>query len=320
MAEQPWYWRGLPSALLSPASWAWKAGQGLRNRRRRLEPHELPLIVVGNPRVGGSGKTPISIDLVQRARRSGYETCWLGRGVGGDGRIRQVTQETGASQVGDEALLARHHLGAHCYAGVPRSAVIRMAHRHGCQLAVSDDGMQSPDLRPDRLVVCLRAEDPWGNGRILPAGPLREGPACLARADLIVWHGLDNGPLELPAEADERWLRAWYDVVVPELPEDRPVGVATAIADPYRLVRTVEAAGLEIQRVITAPDHGILPLRQLDPHMTWLTSSKDLARMAGGLPENLDIRVVEANLVWGDGGKRVEAMLSELASQGTESA
>ena len=298
---------------MTPMSWLWKAGQQWRHGRRRTEVHELPLLVVGNPRVGGSGKTPISIDLVERARDLGFEPCWIGRGVGGDGRIRQVTAETGSAQVGDEALMARHRLGSHCYSGVPRSAVIRMAQRHGCGLAISDDGMQSPDLLPDQLIVCLRAEDPWGNGRILPAGPLREGPECLQRADLVVWHGLDQGAPELPVEADERWVTAWYEVTVPELPPDREIGVATAIADPFRLVRTVEASGQDVGRVLTAPDHRQLPLRQLDPQMTWLTTSKDFARMAESLPENLDIRVVEVKLRWGDGGERVEQMLRSLA-------
>tara|TARA_Y100001934_G_scaffold113105_1_gene138395 strand:- start:334 stop:762 length:429 start_codon:yes stop_codon:yes gene_type:complete len=135
----------------------------------------------------------------------------------------------------------------------------------------------------------------------------------LSRADLIIWHGLDQGPPELPADADERWLTAWYEAEVPALPADRKVGVATAIADPFRLIRTVEASGQKIDRILTAPDHGQLPLRQLDPQMTWLTSSKDMVRMAGSLPENLDIRVVEVKLVWGDGGQRVDEMLRTLA-------
>jgi len=70
------------------------------------------------------------------------------------------------------------------------------------------------------------------HGRRLPAGPLREGPSCLERADLIVWHGLDLGLQALPAEADDRWVAAAYDAVVPAIAPERSVGIATAIADP----------------------------------------------------------------------------------------
>ena len=130
-------------------------------------------------------------------------------------------------------------LGADCFAGVPL-ALIAAAFERGCAVVVSDDGMQSPDLRADQLVVVLRAEDPWGNGRRLPAGPLREGPECLERADLIVWHGLDLGAPELPAQADERWVSAWYELELPDLDRTQRIGLCTSImipsdsGDPWR--------------------------------------------------------------------------------------
>ena len=310
--KTPWFWRGLPSALLSPASLIYRTAQELRFARSRRRAHEIPLLIVGNPRVGGSGKTPISLDLVERLRTMGQRAAWIGRGVGGDGRARVLKAEHDARQVGDEACMVQTKLGNDCFAGVPRSALITMAAQAGCQMAISDDGMQTPDLRADGLVVVLRAEDPWGNGRRLPAGPLREGPECLARADLIVWHGLDQGEMPLPAEADERWVLAWYQVVAPDLADAKPLGLCTAIADPDRLARSLEAQGLEFGARVYRRDHSALPLAQLDRGRTWITTEKDMARHAHELPAGLDLRAATLSLNWGDEGAKVEALLSRL--------
>jgi tetraacyldisaccharide 4'-kinase len=307
----PWYWRGLASALLVPASLVFRAGQNRRHRRRRSEGHELPLLVIGNPRVGGSGKTPISFDVVERLRRRGLEACWIGRGVGGDAVLRQVSDHSRVAEVGDEGRLARRVLGRQCYTGVPRSAAIAMAKRHGCEAAVSDDGMQSPDLKPDGLVVVLRAEDPWGNGRILPAGPLREGPECLARADLIVWHGQDLGERPLPAVADERWVSAWYRVES-DLKPGLKVGVVTAIADPERLVRTVEALGCQVVTRRTAPDHRQLPWAKLDEAVHWVTTSKDDARRDVDLEPGVKVSQIGLKVEWADGGRAVDALIERV--------
>jgi len=309
----PWYWKGLAHHALKPAAVVYRAAQTIRALRRRSATHEIPLLVVGNPRVGGSGKTPISIDLVERLRARGGVAAWIARGVGGDGRTGLVADDATAAQVGDEAVMASRRLGAFCYAGVPRSVLIRKAAEQGCSIAVSDDGMQSPDLNPDRLLVVLRAEDPWGNGQRLPAGPLREGPECLERAHVIVWHGLDQGPPELPSDADERWVGAWYELMMPDLDAGKAVGLCTSIADPERFRRSVIGQGVKPTDWVSRSDHRRLPLTELDRSKTWLTTEKDWARHAHEIPQGLDLRVVRLGLRWSDQGRRIEAMLDELA-------
>ncbi len=179
-------------------------------------------------------------------------------------------------------------------------------------MVVSDDGMQSPDLQPDRLVVILRAEDPWGNGRRLPAGPLREGPECLDRADVIVWHGLDQGEPQLPPEADERWVAAWYEVALPDLEDGRSIGLCTSIADPVRFKRSVRAQGIDFAECVFRADHRALPLEDLDRSKTWLTTEKDWARHVHHAPKDLDLRVVRLHLRWADTGRQIEALLEGL--------
>ena len=305
----PWYWRGVTSQALRLLAALYRSAQHVRSQRRRCEPHELPLIIVGNPRVGGSGKTPISLDLVARLRAQGARAAWVGRGVGGTGYCGLISSEQTAQDVGDEAAMACARLGPDCFAGVPRSRLIAAAFQRGCAVVVSDDGMQSPDLRADQLVVVMRAEDPWGNGRRLPAGPLREGPECLERADLIVWHGLDLGAPELPAQADERWVSAWYELELPDLDRTQRIGLCTSIADPERFRRSVEAQGLPVDQLVTRADHRRLPLAALDRNLTWLTTEKDMARHHHELPAGLDLRVVGLRLCWGDPQGRVDQLL-----------
>ena len=308
----PWYWRGFARHALKPAAFLYKTAQGWRSARRRDVAHEVPLVVVGNPRVGGSGKTPISIDVIERLKNQGKRAAWVGRGVGGNGYLGLIDDQRTSADVGDEAVMAYRRLGADCYSGVPRSQLITTASHNGCVAVVSDDGMQSPDLYPDRLIVVLRAEDPWGNGLRLPAGPLREGPECLERADLVVWHGLDRGEPELPAEADARWVAAWYEIDLPDLEDARAIGLCTSIADPERFRRSVRAQGIDVGELIARGDHRALPLQDLDRSRTWLTTEKDYARHLHDVPEDLDLRCVHLRLRWGDSGGQIEALLEGL--------
>ena len=308
----PWYWRGIACHALKPAAFLYRTAQGWRSLRRRQTAHEIPLVIVGNPRVGGSGKTPISIDAIERLKNKDRRSAWVARGVGGNGYFGLVDDHCTADQVGDEAIMAYRRLGTDCYSGVPRSKLITTASELGCVAVVSDDGMQSPDLQPDRLIVVLRAEDPWGNGLRLPAGPLREGPECLVRADLIVWHGLDRGQPELPPEADKRWVSAWYELILPDLDGSQTIGLCTSIADPERFRRSVRAQGLEESECVFGGDHRPLPLGDLDRSKTWLTTEKDWARHIHNVPRDLDLRPVGLRLRWADGGRQIEDLLEGL--------
>jgi tetraacyldisaccharide 4'-kinase len=314
---RPWYWRGAASQLLRPAGWLYARAQAWREAQRRTEGHEIPLLIVGNPRVGGSGKTPISIDLVERLRARNQQAAWIGRGVGGDKQGRRIGDGHHAGKIGDEARMAATALGDFCYAGLPRSELISQAAGEGCVVAISDDGMQSPDLLPDALLVVLRAEDPWGNGLRLPAGPLREGPECLQRAQLIVWHGLDQAMPVLPAEADERWVAAHYQVEMPDLSDAKKLGVATAIADPERLLRSLRCVDISPQQEVLVRDHGALPLASMDRNTTWLTTEKDIARHAHEKPAGLDFRAVKVRLKWADNGAKAEALLEAMMDRAT---
>jgi tetraacyldisaccharide 4'-kinase len=197
-------WYGPPhplSTALLPLSWAYCAmamGRRLAYRRGWLAAVRLPVpvIVVGNISVGGTGKTPLVLWLVQWLRSRGYRPGILTRGYGGSARDwpRQVTPESDPMEVGDEPVLLARRGGCPVVAGPDRIADgLVLAGELGCDMLVSDDGLQHYRLRRDLEVAVLDGRRGLGNGRCLPAGPLRERPRRLTEVDLVV--STDGGVL-----------------------------------------------------------------------------------------------------------------------------
>lgn len=172
--------------LLSPLSWltAWLTAR----RIRTTESYDagVPVICVGNATLGGTGKTPVVIYLLQSFRRLGINVVGLTRGYGGQekGPI-PVAQNHTAEDVGDEPLLLARHAPVWVAAG--RDDGARAAVSHGAQAIVMDDGHQNPLLTKTLSLVVVDAEIGFGNGCVFPAGPLRENLSeSLNRADAIV--------------------------------------------------------------------------------------------------------------------------------------
>jgi len=156
----------------------------------------VPVISVGNLTVGGTGKTPTVELVVRTLLELGHRPAVLSRGYGRRSHgIRVVADSSsmrlGADEGGDEpVLLARRLPGVPVIVGTHRYAAGREAvERFGVSAIVLDDGFQHRTLAKDLEIVMARARAPWGNGRLLPGGPLREPLAALARAHLIVVTG-----------------------------------------------------------------------------------------------------------------------------------
>jgi tetraacyldisaccharide 4'-kinase len=162
----------------------------------------VPVIVIGNLSVGGTGKTPLVIWLARRLRAQGRRPGILTRGYRGQARTwpQWVAADSDPSQVGDEPVLLARHSGCPVAAGPDRLASGQLLlERGGCDLLLCDDGLQHYALRRDLEVAVLDGERRLGNGFCLPAGPLREPPSRL-----------DGVPLQLvngPARASELALR-----------------------------------------------------------------------------------------------------------------
>ena len=192
-SEAPPFWWDRPdwrSALLWPISSIYGLAAARRMRHGRRERTGMPVLCVGNPTVGGAGKTPIAIALAQQARRMGLEPGFLSRGHGGSlGKPHLVDlHHDSAKSTGDEPLL----LAAEAPTAVTpnRSAGARLLIAEGCDFLIMDDGFQSARIHYDYGLLVVDAQRGLGNGHIIPGGPVR-APLIdqLRHADAVIRMG-----------------------------------------------------------------------------------------------------------------------------------
>jgi tetraacyldisaccharide 4'-kinase len=227
----------------------------------------MPVVVVGNLIVGGAGKTPTVIALVRALRQAGWTPGVVSRGYGrSDGRVRVVNASCTAAEAGDEPLLIHLRTGAPVAVGRQRVAAAEALCREHptVNLLISDDGLQHWRLARD-LQVLVFDERGVGNGRLLPAGPLRELlPPQLPPHTLVVYNA-PSASTPLPGCVLDRRLQGavslseWWRGGTPTLRvlhalRDRPVVAAAGMAHPERFFGMLEAEGLQIER-LPLPDH-----------------------------------------------------------------
>ena len=188
------HWQGLTpvSALLYPLSLLYGAVAG--SRRNSIVPARLrvPVVVVGNITVGGTGKTPLTLWLARALRDRGWKPGVLCSGYGGSDRSPQrVEPASDPAIVGDEAVVLARRSGCETWSGADRVAAAQglLASQPACNVIISDDGLQHYAL-PRKVEICVvDAERGFGNGWLLPAGPLREPHYRVAGVDAVVLNG-----------------------------------------------------------------------------------------------------------------------------------
>ncbi len=193
----PAFWDGGESwaaTALAPPSWAWQVAH--RVRWATTTPHrvQVPVVCIGNLVAGGAGKTPIAMTVAGRLLAAGKRAQFVTRGYGGSARgPLQVKTHHTAAAVGDEALLLA--AVAPTIISDDRYAGARMAVAMGANLVVFDDGFQNPTIAKDVSLLVVDTDYGFGNGRTIPAGPLRESAAFgLARASALVLLGDGEWP------------------------------------------------------------------------------------------------------------------------------
>ena len=156
----------------------------------------VPVIVVGNITVGGTGKTPLVLWLCDFLRERGYAPGIVSRGYGGRGQTMAVTENSAPDIAGDEPVLLAQRGGCPVWIGRDRVAAARalIAANPGCDVIVSDDGLQHYGLQRDFEIAVIDGSRGTGNGLALPAGPLRESTRRLATVDAIVVTGNSYSP------------------------------------------------------------------------------------------------------------------------------
>jgi len=192
----PWRWCGAGFAVL--VGWRRRAYQ--RGWLQCGHPG-CPVVLVGSILVGGTGKTPLVLRLVELCRELGWRPGIVSRGYGARARgPRLVALDDDPALVGDEPLLLARNAGCPVVVGTDRAAAARWLRSHGhCDLILGDDGLQHYALARNLELVVLDDRG-LGNGACLPAGPLRETPARLHEVDLVIRHG-DDGDMTLLGDA-----------------------------------------------------------------------------------------------------------------------
>lgn len=281
-----------PIGRLYGASVAWKRQHSRPYRAR------VPVICIGNLSVGGSGKTPVAIAVARLLGQQGAKAAFLSRGYGRKTRGGLVVDAKlhNASTAGDEALLLARI--APTIVSVDRAAGARIAEDIGAQIIIMDDGYQNFSLHKDLSIVVVDGETGLGNGRIVPAGPLRETPReGLGRADAIVVMG--NGDPALPGFTGTV-LRARLNAA--ERLDNRRVVAFAGIGRPEKFFTTlreagalvVEAHGFADHHVYARPEIARLRDRATQANATLITTEKDFVRLAPNRREAIEALPVHA--------------------------
>lgn len=330
--DSPWL------KLLLPLSWLFVAIASARRRylqsRHQGQAFKAPVIIVGNISVGGSGKTPLILALVSALKQRGFKPGVVSRGYGGKAVSYPlgVNAQTAVAESGDEPLLIAQLAECPVVVDADRNAAVAYLLSHNdCDLVLSDDGLQHYRLHRDIEIVVIDGQRGFGNGRCLPAGPLRESQERLGQADFVVVNG-DSGdvlgrvniasePMHIAAcrmtqlcsgasQSIEQWLV--------EQPVKRVHAVA-AIGNPQRFADTLAQLGLEPE-LHPHDDHRALGAGDLtfEDSLAVIITAKDAVKLAARgndpIADNIWVLEIEAQLE----NDFVDRLAAQLHSLNTE--
>jgi tetraacyldisaccharide 4'-kinase len=303
------------AAALALAPLAALYGLAVARRNRRfdrgdgVERAPVPVVSVGNLAVGGTGKTPTTAWLASHLRARGRRPAIVTRGYGGRAGSGPLEVSRGAGPIvdalhgGDEPVLLATLTSAIVIAGSDRVAGARRAAKLGADVILLDDGFQHRRLARDLDLVLLDAAHPFGNGFLLPAGPLREPPASLRRAGVVVltrWNG-ETAPAGIDAPVVRARHRAagFRDAAGREVAPPARAFAFAGIASPEGFFASLSACGVELAGTRSFRDHH--PYRDVElasiadgAHRAGaaiVTTMKDLVRLSGRLPDAIALHV-----------------------------
>lgn len=268
-----------PIGALYGATVQWKSHNGKPYRA------PVPVICVGNITAGGSGKTPIALAIADAVIARGKNPFFLTRGYGGrlDGPV-VVGKGHSAQDVGDEPLILSRV--AATVVSRDRREGAKLAAERGADVIVMDDGHQNFAIAKDLSIVVVDAETGFGNGRILPAGPLREPvKQGLARANAVILMGAGDPPLD---GFSGPVLHARIEAATHESWKGRRVFAFAGIGRPEKFFRSVTAQGADVVGMLAFPDHhpytpdelARLKAKARGENAQLVTTEKDFVRLA----------------------------------------
>lgn len=295
MRKAPDFWwkpgLSITALLLSPVGWLYGFISGRRMLARPRVRSSLPVVCIGNFVVGGTGKTPFSIELAYRLKEEGLRPGFLLRGYGGTekGPVLVDPQEHDAAQVGDEALLLTQH--GPTVVSADRPAGAGLAEKQPIDVLLMDDGFQNPHLARDLSLVLIDCSVGFGNGLCLPAGPLR-APARkqILKTDCLVLVGEGNAADEAVHLAGRKALPVLHAHLQPQVNDElegRKLFAFAGIGRPAKFFASLKDLGYQVKRTREFPDHHAYSEADVRALLTeaeedglqLVTTSKDMVRL-----------------------------------------
>jgi tetraacyldisaccharide 4'-kinase len=294
-APEFWKTKGPLALLLTPLGWLYGASVAKKARDAAPYKSSARVICVGNLTAGGSGKTPVAMAVAESLIARGKKVFFLTRGYGGSEAGPVLVKNQSADAVGDEALLLARI--APTIVSRDRAAGAKLAESQGAEVIVMDDGHQNFSLAKDVSLVVVDGAAGFGNGLMIPAGPLREAVAQgLARADAVIVVG--NGETDLGGFAGPV-LHADLEAQGAAFAGKRVFAFA-GIGRPEKFVETLQASGAIVTGTQFFADHHpyseteIASLRRWAVDAGLVTTEKDFVRLESNLAAGIEYLPVVA--------------------------
>ncbi|WP_298380434.1 tetraacyldisaccharide 4'-kinase [uncultured Bradyrhizobium sp.] len=300
--REPAFWHrpsSWTSHLLRPLAALYGAVAARRMQRAGIDAG-IPVICVGNYHVGGAGKTPTVLALAKLLRELDERPVVLSRGYGGRlaGPVKVDRSSHTAADVGDEPLMMAATLPV--VVSRDRAAGLALARAQNASVILMDDGFQNPSVLKDASLIVIDGTRGVGNGRVIPAGPLRAPLSPqLERTDALIVVDEGSGAKKIAADVASRGKPILSAHLRPDeaslsaLRGQRVLAFA-GIGDPARFFDTLRASGVDVVRNRTFPDHHAFTKDEIEQlvadgrsdALTLVTTEKDLARLRGpaGMP------------------------------------
>lgn len=292
--EPAFWWQPGSGALLSPFGGIYGVVAALRMRSKGRSAG-VPVICLGNFTVGGAGKTPAALTVGRLLLAAHERLFFLSRGYGGRlaGPVRVDPAVHSAAAVGDEPLLLARL--APTIVARDRIAGAEAARRGGASMIVMDDGFQNPALTKDLAILLVDGRRGIGNGRVIPAGPLRAPLGTqMARTDAIVFVGPSDSEPFIRARARRHNVAIYHGRLEPDRDtvaalRGRKVLAFAGIGDPEKFFATLTEAGITVVESLRFADHHrytrkearALLARADAENLMLVTTEKDLVRLSG---------------------------------------
>ncbi len=253
--ERYWYSSRAPFWLL-PISWLFCALVAIRRqayKRGLLRSYSVavPVIVVGNISVGGTGKTPLVVWLVKLLRKAGYHPGIVSRGYGGQAERwpQQVRADSDPQMVGDEPVMLAQRCACPIAAAPDRVTAANVLLKHeACDVIITDDGLQHYRLQRDIELTVVDGERRFGNGHCLPAGPLREPLSRLDEVDFVIANG-QPGRAEIAMKLEADKIRSVLNYEIVHSFDEfvgQQVHALAGIGNPQRFFHLLRSRGLDV--------------------------------------------------------------------------